>query len=1144
MNNQPVSQHYLVSPALITAVKVITLPQNIVVVPTVLMVVNNSAQPASTSGESGFSTAVNLPGNNTFNRAEFFSRAECISRQQIEAAKLATPRLPLQTGSEYVTALVNAPGGDRLSAKQLADAADVSRNTVGHIIGIRGETIGTTSLREIKRDEGETDLKYGRRLKLLRPNYSNDDYVAVSGAARTTLLDYPEFQPETPKVASLRTKPEAEQREHESVKDWGLRLMTEYKLAPAECARYCDQKVGIFRSLSLKRTAGQASDPKKAVKAQQAAHVFTKPEIPLLPAPVLINIATAPNLTMAMKAPNNFPAADVPQATIDLSEIEYANFTPIGSPAPVQSPLSPPPLASSSHERAYLLQEANQINSLLNAADFPPTRFITVRGNDATINTYRRVNMPISSSANPHNEIRLMRTNPPTGSATQAYYELCDGAYCVPNRHDAESLYRALAQYEVLQVSAMPIAQLDPDTVTPGENNSKNEEENNREHEAAQLGADARMSVVETIRRYQEMAGNALMAQPAMTTHITRVDDSPEGIASLSSSISSLSVEERAPAAKKAKLRQMIWKAEPEKLPGLLIELEKVTAKSPAEILNWISSEQLMEHAVLAVLSGKAHHTGSRVMRDTAKALFNILATHSELQHQVYNTLFPNNHELGLRFVNTIPLVIHSTTGVVITQLLKKLCENSEVRREIKEFFKEKYVADRAMSEEYSLDSNFYGRLGIMSREMAPANNSLEERKRKNKEDSHEGGVQQADNWKSNLSISLQTLRESGLSRRTSFWRTLTHKKLLNKPTAEEQERQRNNLARIMYEHVLPMSEDRIQRLLQLDLEKYSRWETNTNAFRASGRKLHDEQQTVRAQKRLESLAATALASASLAIHGQRRAAARNAEKYLEQDALKNRQWQEDRTVRDVANETLRLRSPNFLAAAAGAAINASMGELQRMVRPSAANIHSLIREGYPLQENEKMKSKVSSPQSMALNKEATIDLPNTPLTHPGSVSSQIEGHINEIVDRKAFLTEESIPSIHLSDFDSDIDNSLWTPDSEATELYDQADLMSADTIIYSLDDSMKSRESINEFNLGLNEILDRTMGPLDRFNHALDALLPAVEVDQQEVDALLTRYIEEDDLNLRISLPNTPLHEPGVDELSLENIELQTIEK
>ncbi|MBF6635330.1 hypothetical protein ITX54_01415 [Rouxiella silvae] len=1141
MNNQPVSQHYIVSPALITAVKVITLPQNIVVVPTVLMVVNNPAQPASTSGESGFSTAVNLPGNNTFNRAEFFSRAECISRQQIEAAKLATPRLPLQTGSEYVTALVNAPGGDRLSAKQLADAADVSRYTVGHIIEIRGETKGTTSLREIKRDEGETDLKYGRRLKLLRPNYSNDDYVAVSGAARTTLLDYPEFQPDTPKVASLRTKPEAEQREHESVKDWGLRLMTEYKLAPAECARYCDQKVGIFRSLSLKRTAGQASDPKKAVKAQQAAHVFTKPD---LPAPVLINIATAPNLTMAMKAPNNFPAADVPQATIDLSDIEYANFTPIGSPAPVQSPLSPPPLASSSHERAYLLQEANQINSLLNAADFPPTRFITVQGNDATINTYRRVNMPISSSANPHNEIRLMRTNLPTGSATQAYYELCDGAYRVPNRHDAESLYRALAQYEVLQVSAIPIAQLDPDTVTPGENNSKNEEENNREHEAAQLGADARMSVVETIRRYKEMAGNALMAQPAMTTHITRVDDSPEGIASLSSSISSLSVEERAPAAKKAKLRQMIWKAEPEKLPGLLIELEKVTAKSPAEVLNWISSEQLMEHAVLAVLSGKAHHTGSRVMRDTAKALFNILATQSELLHQVYNTLFPNNRELGLRFVNTIPLVIHSTTGVVITQLLKKLCENSEVRREIKEFFKEKYVADREMSEEYSLGSNFYGRLGIMSREMAPANNSLEERKRKNKEDSIEGGVQQADNWKSNLSISLETLRESGLSRRTSFWRTLTHKKLFNKPTAEEQARQRNNLARIMYEHVLPMSEDRIQRLLQLDLEKYTRWETNTNAFRASGRKLHDEQQKVRAQKRLESFAATALASTSLAIHGQRRAAARNAEKYLEQDALKNRQWQEDRTVRDVANETLRLRSPNFIAAAAGAAINASMGELQSRVRPSAASIHSLIREGHALQENEKMKSKISSPQSVVLNEEASIDLPYSPLTRPCSVSSQLEGHINEVVDRSEFAREEDIPSIHLSNFDSDIDNSLWTPDSEATELYDQADLMSDDTIIYSLDDSMKSRESINEFNLGFNETLDRTIGLLDRFNNTLDAELPAIEVDQQEVDALLTRYIEENDLNLRISLPNTPLHEPGVDEFSLENIELQTIEK
>ncbi len=1170
MENQPVSRNSLVSPTLIPPDNLIILPQNMVVVPTVLMVVNNPAQPASTSGGSHSSTPINFPITNTLNSAEPLSKLERKSREQIEAAKLATPRLPLQTKSEYVTALVNAQGEHKLTIKQLAEAAGVSRNAVGHIIGIRGETEGTICLRQIKRNEGESDIIYGRRLKVLMPNHSNDDYVAVSGAARTTLLDYPEFQPETSNVVLFSSKPEAKQRENESIKDWGLRLTTEYKFTPGECARFCKQKVGIFRSPSFKRSVRQLNDSRKTVNAQQAPYVFTRPDVPVnsvnlffqpasvLTAPVFINISIVPNSAMAMNSPINSPAAGLDQETINLSGVEYASITPAGSPAQVQNPLSPPPVASSSHPLnapEHLLQEANQINSLLNAEDYPQTRLITVRSADRTGITYRSSNMPVSSRHNPHNEIQLIRTNPPNGNMADAYYQLSYEGYLVPNRHDGVSLYRALAQYEVLQVSGIDSIRLDPDTVTANksEYNSNNEEENKREHEAAQGGADARASVVEIIKRYQGMTNNTLINRSVnikraavMTTQITRVDDSPEDIASLSSSISSLSVEERAPVAKKAKLRKKIWGAEPEKLPGLLTGLLQIKANKSEEVLDWINSEQLMEHAVFAVLSGRAHHTGSLAMRETAKALLNILATHSELLHQVYDTLFPNETELRLRFVNTIPLVIHSATGVVITQLFKKLCENSEIREKIKEFLNKKYIADRPQGQEYSLNSNFYGRLGIILRDMDDvprASFALEKRKGKNKKDNIEEVIQQVGGWKLNLSTSLENLCESGLSRPTSFWRKLlTLKKRVNNPTVEEQARHSNNVARIV--HALPMSEGGMQRLLQKDLETYTRWETNTNALRTSWRKIHDENQKVRAHKRLESLAATTAVSASLAFHGQRLAAARNAEKDREWSARKEQQWQEDRAVRDVANETLRLRSPNFIAAAAGAVINASMGELQSRVRPSAASIRSLIREGHALQENEKMKSKISSPQSVALNEEASIDQPYSPLTRPGSVSSQIEGHINEIVDRSEFAREEDIPSIHSSDFDSDIDNSLWTLDSEATEVYSQADAMSVDTSIYSLDDSVTSRELTNEPNLGFNETLDRTIVLLDRFNNTLDAELPAIEVDQQEVDALLTRYIEEHDLNLRISLPNTPLHEPGVDELSLENIELQIIEE
>lgn len=43
--------------------------------------------------------------------------------------------------------------------------------------------------------------------------------------------------------------------------------------------------------------------------------------------------------------------------------------------------------------------------------------------------------------------------------------------------------------------------------------------------------------------------------------------------------------------------------------------------------------------------------------------------------NEVFNTLFPQDNDSRVRFVNTIPLVIHLTAGVKIIQLLKELLE-------------------------------------------------------------------------------------------------------------------------------------------------------------------------------------------------------------------------------------------------------------------------------------------------------------------------------------------------------------------------------------------------------------------------------------------------------------------------------------
>lgn len=192
----------------------------------------------------------------------------------------------------------------------------------------------------------------------------------------------------------------------------------------------------------------------------------------------------------------------------------------------------------------------------------------------------------------------------------------------------------------------------------------------------------------------QPVAGPSGWVDPRLTTRITRVNATPEDNRSLSSSVSSISLEDSAPAAKKGRIQKIIWSAEPERLPALLTQLRHERENNPARLVDWIDENRIMHFAVIGVLSEQAARMGAVVMFETTNALLYALAKNYSAKQDVFRTLF-SNHELGLRFVNTLPLVLHLPAGLKSTDLLRELSYDKLIQAKIYEFLNEKYVADR-----------------------------------------------------------------------------------------------------------------------------------------------------------------------------------------------------------------------------------------------------------------------------------------------------------------------------------------------------------------------------------------------------------------------------------------------------------------
>lgn len=139
----------------------------------------------------------------------------------------------------------------QLLPEQLAVFADVNPNTLSGSVLFRAETPGYNEMIKVDKMPHESPKDFGRRLKLQFPDYPSRDHAKVSGAAFSSLAEYPEFQRVTNKVLWARGAVETQQRvaQEETKVEWGVRLYKEHKLSISECSAVTGKTVGSFRKV-------------------------------------------------------------------------------------------------------------------------------------------------------------------------------------------------------------------------------------------------------------------------------------------------------------------------------------------------------------------------------------------------------------------------------------------------------------------------------------------------------------------------------------------------------------------------------------------------------------------------------------------------------------------------------------------------------------------------------------------------------------------------------------------------------------------------------------------------------------------------------------------------------------------------------
>ncbi|EIC84551.1 hypothetical protein [Serratia sp. M24T3] len=229
-------------------------------------------------------------------------------KQETLDAMRAFPRGEGETRTSYATRLCNTIPG--FSRTQAAAAAGLGIGSINNALGLRSESAGTTELRKHPSYVGESPVDYGRRLKRDFPDFPGADYAIVSGAARTTLWNYPEFQKETIAVAEARQNPESARKTGELNLEWGERLQRDFNLDVTECSRLTGINVGVFRNALLTKRRREKAEQQKAKPVQPR------------------DIGAVERGT---GNPVNLPADSA--QPIDFSAIDYAAGTPVSSPA-------------------------------------------------------------------------------------------------------------------------------------------------------------------------------------------------------------------------------------------------------------------------------------------------------------------------------------------------------------------------------------------------------------------------------------------------------------------------------------------------------------------------------------------------------------------------------------------------------------------------------------------------------------------------------------------------------------------------------------------------------------------------------------------------------------------------------------------
>lgn len=519
-------------------------------------------------------------------------------------------------------------------------------------------------------------------------------------------------------------------------------------------------------------------------------------------------------------------------------------------------------------------------------------------------------------------------------------YNLLHNEQEVPNIHDGDCLFRAIAQSNLLR--SQPKLSVFSEAIISTNNALKNSIQHLRNRAADTFISNPglyleKLDPVTLARDYAQLSSWHGNAEELKSLNMSATDGSSIcDIDTLSASTSLLSLSDTGPSRNKIRRKEKLKLGQSEGLITLHSQLSQVEEREPKDVLQWIQEQQLVGRAAMGIMSAEAEGTGTLVMQEVVTILLLTLENHPELITHVYEAFLPEDKEERAEIVNTIPIIMNRLAGYKMTELIRQLSKNPQIKKDIVESLRQQHIADRPFPLAYIESNNFFGRVNIASKiivslikprlEGSARNDALNQLLesttrlfKMSEEKLKAAGLTDNPNW---LNVFLSRIKKRDKSAEPVESPSLeTDKpKITSEILRQVHEEDQSNFAK--YKNIVS--------IMQNEFSK-----TQAEITRKSSQSLRNSTSLVES-----------IASANAFALNAHLADMSNAEKDNRWEVDKERQWEESRRDRDINNNRLCELATDPVRLGINLAVDGMYQEMQGDVRPSAKDIFELTREG------------------------------------------------------------------------------------------------------------------------------------------------------------------------------------------------------